>query len=309
MFSRFDVAAICGIGRHASIGKRSRADDACQPLRGGQYCARLFPAKSPDAVWFASLARFLPAVAIALMLGQGALAQGAGQSSAKLGAPGVAAPSRPQPDPGTLFNYSDAVGKTLQFAVVGSTEGTIWGDGVYTSDSVLAVAAVHAGLLAPGESGIVTVEVIDGPASYEGAERNGVVSRSYASWDVAYRLSGVTGVDSSVVLSDPGDLSGYRGQNGTILTFEVTGELTGSVWGEGVYTDDSRLSAAAVHAGILQPGETGLVRVEILPGQESYAGAEHNGVVSGAYAAWHGSFRILPLLSSKSNSKLSNLGQ
>jgi hypothetical protein len=32
-------------------------------------------------------------------------------------------------------------------------------------------------------------------------------------------------------------------------------------------------------------------------------------VVSGAYAAWHGSFRILPLLSSKSNSKLSNLGQ
>ncbi len=259
-------------------------------------------------MWFARLARSLPIVAIVSMLGQGAFAQGPAPSSAKLGAPGVAAPSRPQPDPGTLFNYADAVGDSLQFAVVGSTIGTIWGDGVYTSDSVLSVAAVHAGLLAPGESGVVTVEVIDGPASYEGTERNGVVSRSYDSWDVAYRFAGVTDVDSSVVLSDPGDLSGYRGQDGTILTFEVTGDLSGSVWGGDVYTDDSRLSAAAVHAGVLQPGETGLVRVEILPGQESYDSVERNGVVSAPYASWHGSFRILPL-DLKASSKLSNLGQ
>lgn len=259
-------------------------------------------------MWFASPARFLPTLVIALMLGQGAFAQGPDQSSAKLGSPGVAAPSRPQPDPGTLFNYAGAVGESLQFAVVGSTLGTIWGDGVYTSDSVLSVAAVHAGLLAPGESGVVTVEVIEGPASYDGVERNGVVSRSYANWDVAFRFTGVTGVDSGVVLADPGDLSGYRGQHGTILTFEVTGDLSGSVWGEAVYTDDSRLSAAAVHAGVLRPGETGLVRVEILPGQESYDGAEHNGVVSGSYARWEGSFRILPL-DLKASSKLSNLGQ
>lgn len=259
-------------------------------------------------MWFASLARFLPTVAIALMLGQGAFAQGPDQSSAKLGSPGVAAPSRPQPDPGTLFNYASAVGESLQFAIVGSTLGTIWGDGVYTSDSVLSVAAVHAGLLAPGESGVVTVEVIDGPASYEGTERNGVVSRSYASWDVAYRFTGVADVDSGVVLADPGDLSLYRGQNGVILTFEVTGDLSGSVWGEEVYTDDSRLSAAAVHAGVLQPGETRLVRVEILPGQESYESAEHNGVISAPYATWGGSFRILPL-DLKASSKLSNLGQ
>jgi hypothetical protein len=186
--------------------------------------------------------------------------------------------------------------------------GTIWGDGVYTSDSVLAVAAVHAGLLAAGESGVVTVEVIEGPASYEGVERNGVVSRSYASWDVAYRFTGVAEVDSGVVLSDPGDLSGYRGQNGTVLTFEVTGDVSGAVWGSDIYTDDSRLSSAAVHAGVLLPGETGLVRVEILEGQESYEGATRNGVASGTYAAWQGSFRILPL-SLKATSKLSNLGQ
>ncbi|WP_316354913.1 LCCL domain-containing protein [Devosia sp.] len=246
-------------------------------------------------------------MAIVLMLGQGAFAQGTdGQSAAKLGAPGGAAPSRPQADPGTLFNYADAVGQTLQFAVVGSTSGTIWGDEVYTSDSVLAVAAVHAGLLAPGESGVVTVEVIKGPASYAGVERNGVVSRSYASWDVAYRFAGVTGLNSGVVLPDPGDLSAYRGQDGTMLTFEVTADVSGTVWGDGVYTDDSSLAAAAVHAGILRPGETGLVRVEILPGADSYEGATRNGVASGNYAAWPGSYRVLPL-GLKATSKLSNL--
>lgn len=259
-------------------------------------------------MWFASIARFLPTVAIALMLGQGAFAQGADHNSAKLGSPGVAAPSRPQPDPGTLFNHADAVGQTLQFAVVGSTMGTIWGDGVYTSDSVLAVAAVHAGLLEPGESGVVSVEVIAGLPAYASAERNGVVSRSYGAWDVAYRFAGVTGVNSGTILPDPGDLSGYRGQQGTILTFEVTGDAAGSVWGNEVYTDDSQLSAAVVHAGVLQPGETGLVQVEILPGQESYEGAEQNGVTSGTYGSWDGSFRVLPL-SLKASSKLSNLGQ
>ena len=259
-------------------------------------------------MWFASLARFLPLVAIVLMLAQGAQAQGPDPSSAKLGAPGGGAASRPQADPGTLFNYSNAVGETLQFAVVGGTSGTIWGDEVYTSDSVLAVAAVHAGLLAPGESGVVTVEIVEGPASYEGVERNGVVSRSYASWDVAYRFTGVADVDSDVVLADPGDLSGYRGQNGTVLTFEVTGDASGAVWGSDVYTDDSRLSSAAVHAGVLQPGEAGLVRVEILAGQESYEGSTRNGVASGSYARWEGSFRVLPM-SLKAASKLSNLGQ
>lgn len=258
---------------------------------------------------FASIARFVTALVIALMLGQGALAQGTDNpSSAKLGAPGTSAPSRPLADPGTLFDYSNAVGETLQFAVVGSTMGTIWGDGVYTSDSVLAVAAVHAGLLEPGESGIVTVAVIDGPASYAGSERNGVVSRSYASWDVAYRFTDVARVDSGVVLPDPGDLSLYRGQDGAVLTFEVTGDVSGAVWGDDVYTDDSRLAAAAVHAGILQPGETGPVRVEILPGQDSYQGATRNGVTSGSYANWSGSFRILPM-SLKATSKLSNVTQ
>lgn len=210
----------------------------------------------------------------------------------------------PEPDPGSLFSYSNAVGSTHRFVVVGATRGGIWGDGTYTSDSVLAVAAVHAGLLEPGQGGIVTVEIVGGLPGYEGTERYGVTSLAYGAWDTSYRFTGVELVDGGVTLPDPGDLSGFRGQDGTVLKFEVTGAVDGSLWGDGIYTDDSQLAVAAVHAGVLKPGETGIVTVEILPGQESYAASDANGVASQSYASWEGSYRIVPPQMGKT--KLSN---
>ena len=252
------------------------------------------------------LARFLSAAAVVLVLGQGVLAQAA-PSSAKLGAPAVtSAATVPAPDPGSLFGYSGSIGKTLRFAVVGATRGGIWGDGTYTSDSVLAVAAVHAGLLEPGQSGIVSVEIVAGLPAYEGSERHGVTSLAYGPWDVAYRLTGVELVDGGITLPDPGNLSIHRGQNGTVLKFEVMGSTEGSVWGDVIYTDDSTLAAAAVHAGMLEPGETGIVTVEILPGRDSYASSDANGVLSRTYGSWDDSYRILPRLGSKVSGKLSN---
>ena len=249
------------------------------------------------------LAKLLSASIIALGLGQGALAQ----SSGKIGTPPTAgSTTAAAPDPGSLFGHPAAVGETLRFMVVGNVHGGVWGDGVYTSDSILAAAAVHAGLLQPGEAGIVSVEIVPGLPSYEGAERNGVTSLDYGAWDVAYRLVGVEPAEGPSVLPDPGNLAAYRGQDGAILHFEVTGASEGSVWGDGIYTDDSALAAAAVHAGVLEAGETGQVDVEILPGQGSYAGAERNGVASGDYGAWSGSYRILPPLGSKVSSKLAN---
>lgn len=253
-------------------------------------------------MWLASVTRVLTVITICLVLGQAAFAQGAG----KLGTPTAQVPSRPLPDPGTLFAHAGDIGKVLQFAVIGNQSGRIWGDSTYTSDSVLATAAVHAGLLMPGQSGVVSVELMPGLSAYEGVTRNGVASLAYGNWDVAYRLTGVTIADAHMPLPDPGDLSGYRGQNGAVPTFAVTGDSNGSVWGDGVYTDDSALAAAAVHAGVLRPGQSGLVQVEILPGQAHYEGAERNGVSSGIYASWPGSYRVVPL-SLKASSKLSNL--
>src|SRR5262249_15208636 len=60
----------------------------------------------------------------------------------------------------------------------------------------------------------------------------------------------------------------------------------GSVWGTDIYTDDSPLAAVAVHAGVLQVGQKGVVKVTILPGQQSYTGSTRNGVTTGNWKAW-----------------------
>ncbi len=70
--------------------------------------------------------------------------------------------------------------------------------------------------------------------------------------------------DNLVVQDDPGTLSNLRGQVGKLFAFRVTGAVGGSVWGTDVYTSDSRLATAAVHAGVLEVGKTGTVKVRII---------------------------------------------
>jgi hypothetical protein len=94
---------------------------------------------------------------------------------------------------------------------------------------------------------------------------------------------------------DPGNLSTYQNQVGKSFYFEVTGVLTGPIWGTGIYTNDSRLATAVVHAGILGNGQKGIVKVTILAGQPAYLGTANNGVTSNNYGAWSGSYQIEPV--------------
>ena len=64
------------------------------------------------------------------------------------------------------------------------------------------------------------------------------------------------------------------------------------MYGTGVYTDDSSLATAAVHAGVLRAGEEGVVKVTILRDQGPYQGSERNGVTSSSYSSWYGAFRV-----------------
>ena len=86
-----------------------------------------------------------------------------------------------------------------------------------------------------------------------------------------------------------------RDQAGKEFDVQVVGSADGSVWGgdNGVYTDDSSLAAAAVHAGLLKNGERGVVRVRILPAQDHYAGSNRNGITSESWESWGGSFQLL----------------
>lgn len=90
-----------------------------------------------------------------------------------------------------------------------------------------------------------------------------------------------------------GDLQNHRGKNNQVFQVQTTGSLQGHVWGTGIYSDDSDLALAAVHAGVLKPGQTGTVNVRILPGQQRYEGSIQNGVASQNWEQWDGSFEFV----------------
>lgn len=200
-----------------------------------------------------------------------------------------------------------AESQTLYFLVQGTVSGgTVWGSGVYTDDSHLGTAAVHAGLLKPGETGIVMVTMLPGQKSYSGASAHGVTSRNYGSWPGSFRFTGTVASEGSpthnaevnlpirtAVLSTSGNLTNYRGQFEQLLRFEVQASSQGTVWGSDIYTDDSALAAAVLHAGLLQAGERGIVTVQMLPGQASYEGVNRHGVQSRSYGSWSGSYRFI----------------
>jgi len=86
-----------------------------------------------------------------------------------------------------------------------------------------------------------------------------------------------------------------RGQNGLHVSYfcPAGGSYSGRIWGSGLYTDDSSICLAAVHAGRIQPETGGPVTIEIRPGAPSYQGSNRNGVSSSNYGSWHGSFRFV----------------
>src|SRR5262249_35078678 len=81
------------------------------------------------------------------------------------------------------------IGKSFFFQVTGDAHGALWGTDTYTSDSSLATACVHAGLLRPGESGVIKVTVVKPLAVFRGSSRNGVTSNSWTTgWAGAFQV-------------------------------------------------------------------------------------------------------------------------
>jgi LCCL domain len=79
-----------------------------------------------------------------------------------------------------------------------------------------------------------------------------------------------------------------------IVAIEVTaGNVGGSVWGSNPYTTDTYLGAAVIHAGVMKAGETGYVKLKILPDPGSYTGSTANGITSSNYGPWQGCYEVV----------------
>jgi hypothetical protein len=62
------------------------------------------------------------------------------------------------------------------------TAGTVWGSDVYTADSSICTAAVHAGKITLEKGGTVTIEFTGGRQTYGATTRNGIASLNYGQY-------------------------------------------------------------------------------------------------------------------------------
>ncbi|UJR29698.1 hypothetical protein I4U23_017246 [Adineta vaga] len=185
-----------------------------------------------------------------------------------------------------LTRFRDKVGQSLYFLVTGNTGGPVYGTDIYTDDSNINAAAVHAGVVKHGETKSVIVNILPGQSNYQGSTKNGLTSSSYGQWPVSFRF--VNNITTSI--STIANLTDYRNKVNQTLSVSVTGSLGGIIYGTKIYTDDSIVNTAAIHAGIVNVGETKTVDIKILSGQTSYLGSTQNGVTSSSYGAWGGSY-------------------
>ncbi len=201
-------------------------------------------------------------------------------------------------DPGTLDSIGAVPGNTYQIRLTGSISGAVWGTNIYTTDSSIAKAAVHAGLLRVGQQGVVTVIVKGGLSSYAGTTRNGITTSSWGSFGKSFSFVGAPASNvadnrTGGVINDPGTIYNLAGAPGRVIYVRLVGRnVNGSLWGSDIYTADSTLAMVAVHSGALRNGEEGTVKITILPGYGSYTGSTRNGVTSGSWGSYDRSFRI-----------------
>ncbi len=173
--------------------------------------------------------------------------------------------------------------------------GSVWGTDLYTDDSSICTAAVHAGLITES-GGAVTIEIRPGHDAYAGSQRNGIASKDYNSWGGSFVF-----VKDGKPIEPPAvqgrlatwslNASGHQGVLGKPFQYTCPANGTfGSVWGTDVYTDDSSICTAAVHAGIITRDAGGPITIEMRGGEASYTGSVRNGVTSNDYGQWGSSF-------------------
>jgi hypothetical protein len=100
-------------------------------------------------------------------------------------------------------------------------------------------------------------------------------------------------LEQNYVASDaPNNMHGLCDTVGATYYFRIKGATEGQVWGTDTYTRDSSLAAAAVHAGLLKPDQTAVLRVTVVAPLASYPGTMRNGVTTTDYADFPHAWRL-----------------
>ncbi len=167
--------------------------------------------------------------------------------------------------------------------------GSVWGSGVYTTDSSVCAAAVHAGAL-PATGGIAKMTKGAGCKHYTGSTANGITSSGWGDWGTSFYFTG-HGDGACPKIGDggicPAKIKDVPEQSEMTCTCDKDGTV-GSVWGSGIYTTDSSICAAGVHAGAI-PATGGKLHVKRTTGCPAYAASSANGISASSWGSYEAS--------------------
>jgi len=207
---------------------------------------------------------------------------------------------------GCSFNATQIkreMGEAVQVVCPANCDGSgaTWGTDVYTADSAICRAAIHAGA-APVTGGLVTVRLEPGRPAYRGSSRHGVASSDYGSYGSSYRFEGVIAQPAPVAAEVPRIIEAGCSFNATQIKGEVGSAhriacpagcgQSGATWGTDSYTGDSAICRAAIHAGLVSDQAGGEVTVILETGRPAYRGSSRHGISSSDYGAYGSSYRL-----------------
>lgn len=183
-------------------------------------------------------------------------------------------------------------------------EGSVWGVDLYTDDSFVCRAAMHAGAI-QASGGKAAVTFARGQHSYLGSSRNGVTSSGYGKFarsfyvqalDAQGRAVGAapTIYDDTTALVDCGASNPFEGTSGSFTVICVADCTTGAVWGSNPYTGDSSVCPAAHHAGVID-GTKHKFKLALGPAKTSFKGSAAHGITSSDFGPFASSFTISKL--------------
>jgi hypothetical protein len=233
---------------------------------------------------------------------------GGGHTSASADNSNTAASSAPMPPSGTSTSWEANAaslngkdGQTFTLACApGGTAHYVWGNDIYTTDSSICTAGVHSGLITYQQGGSVTIELRPGRTIYGCSERNGVTTSAFGPYphSFVFKTPNTEAVvreadDQTPVLWNTPPASIVAFETGKTYKFKCPpGGKESSVWGSDIYTLDSSICNAAVHAGKLKAETGGLVTIELRPGEFSYKGTTRNGIKTNDYGKYGQSFVV-----------------
>jgi hypothetical protein len=86
----------------------------------------------------------------------------------------------------TQFSTAD-IGKVYKLTTTGASGGG-WGTDIYTNDSHIPAMAVHAGVLAIGQTKEIYIKIVEGQNSYTSSTRNGITTSDWGGWGLSYQF-------------------------------------------------------------------------------------------------------------------------